>query len=113
MVKDCGGRPALDSLLFGYCIVVRYCVAEESQFPISFELDTVGLVLVGYHWSTFENRTPILMTPKLRELRIKELTRGLDTIKGHMVAGNLGRACELLQQTFQELKLLGRQERKR
>jgi hypothetical protein len=53
------------------------------------------------------------MTPKLRELRIKKLTRGLDTIKRHMVEGNLGRACELLQQTFQELKLIGRQGRKR
>lgn len=52
------------------------------------------------------------MTPRLRELRIKELTKGMDTIKKHMVAGNLGRACELLQQTFQELKLLSRKGRK-
>jgi hypothetical protein len=51
------------------------------------------------------------MTPRLRELRIRELTRGLDSIKKHMVAGNLGRACELLQKTFQELKLLSRQKR--
>ena len=53
------------------------------------------------------------MTPKLKELRIKALTRGMDTIKRHMTAGNLGRACELLQQTFQELKLLSRQGGKR
>ena len=49
------------------------------------------------------------MTPRLRELRIKELTKGLDSIKKHITAGNLGRACEMLQQTFQELKLLSRQ----
>ena len=49
------------------------------------------------------------MTPRLRELRIKALARGMDTIKKHMAAGNLGRACEMLQQTFQELKLLSRQ----
>ena len=48
------------------------------------------------------------MTPRLKELRIKELTRGMDNIKKHIAAGNLGRACELLQQTFQELKLLSR-----
>jgi len=52
------------------------------------------------------------MTPRLRELRIKALTRGLDGIKRHMAAGNLGRACELLQQTFQELKLLSRKAKR-
>ncbi len=52
------------------------------------------------------------MTPRLRELRIKELTRGLDSIKKHMAAGNLGRACELLQITFQELKLLSRKAKR-
>ena len=52
------------------------------------------------------------MTPRLRELRIKELTKGMDHIKRHMAAGNLGRACELLQQTFQELKLLSRKAKR-
>jgi len=53
-----------------------------------------------------------IVTPRLRELRIKELIRGLDGIKKHMAAGNLGRACELLQQTFQELKLLSRKAKR-
>ena len=53
------------------------------------------------------------MTPRMTELRIGELTKGLDVIKKHMVAGNLGRACELLQQTFQELKLLSRMRSKK
>ena len=52
------------------------------------------------------------MTPKLKELRIRELIKGMDSIKKHMAAGRLGRACELLQSTFQELKLLSRQGRK-
>lgn len=51
------------------------------------------------------------MTPRLRELRIKELTKGMDGIKKHMVAGNLGRACELLQSTFMELKRISRMNR--
>ena len=44
------------------------------------------------------------MTPRMIELRIKELTKGLDVIKKHIAAGNLGRACEILQQTFLEFK---------
>ena len=47
------------------------------------------------------------MTPRMIELRIKELTKGLDVIKKHIAAGNLGRACEILQQTFLEFKRIG------
>jgi len=68
----------------------------------------MGMVLAGDHRRTHQDRIQILMTPRLKELRIKELTRGMDNIKKHIAAGNLGRACELLQQTFQELKLLSR-----
>ncbi len=71
----------------------------------------MGMVLAGDHRRTHQDRIQILMNPRLRELRIKELTRGMDTIKGHMVAGRLGRACELLQQTFQELRLLSRKNK--
>ena len=75
-------------------------------------MDTMDMVLAGDLGSTVQDRTQILMTPRLRELRIRELTRGLDGIKRHMTAGNLGRACELLQQTFQELKLLSRKAKR-
>jgi hypothetical protein len=57
MVEGCGGHPTLDSRLPSCQSMVCDCVAKESQFPISFELDTLGMVLVGYHWGTFENRT--------------------------------------------------------
>jgi hypothetical protein len=91
--------------------MVCYCVVEESQFAIPHGMDTVGMVLVGYHWSTFENRTSILMTPRLQELRLKELVKGLDAIKKHIQAGNLGTACERLYATYSELKVLSRRRK--
>ena len=108
MVKGCGGHTTLDPRLPGHSTLVHDSVAQGSQLHIPFGLDAMGMVLAGNHRSTHQDRIQILMTPRLRELRIKELTRGMDAIKRHMAAGNLGRACELLQQTFQELKLLSR-----
>lgn len=112
MDEGCGGHATVDTLLPGHQFMVCNCVVEESKLPFSFELDTVDLVLAGDLGSAIQDRTQILMTPRLRELRIKELTRGLDGIKRHMAEGNLGRACELLQQTFQELKLLSRKAKR-
>lgn len=112
MDEGCGGHATVDSLLPRHSTLVHHCVAEESKLSFSFELDTVGMVLASHRWRTVQDRTQILMTPRLKELRIKELTRGLDGIKKHMAAGNLGRACELLQQTFQELKLLSRKAKR-
>jgi hypothetical protein len=87
------------------------CVVKGAEFPIPPGMDTVGMVLVGYHWSTIENRTSILMTPRLQELRLKELTKGLDAIKKHIQAGNLGTACERLYATYSELKVLSRRRK--
>ena len=112
MDEGCGGHATVDALLPGHQFMVCDCVVEESKFFIPSSMDTVDMVLAGHCWRTVQDRTQILMTPRLRELRIKELTRGLDGIKKHMVAGNLGRACELLQQTFQELKLLSRKAKR-
>ena len=112
MVKGCSGHPTLDSCLFGHQSMVCDCVVKESQFPVPSVLDTVGMVLVGYHWSTFENRTSILMTPRLQELRLKELTKGLDSIKKHIQSGNLGTACERLYAAYSELKVLSRRRKK-
>lgn len=111
MVERGGGHSALDSRLPGHQSMVCDCVVKESQFPIPPGMDTVGMVLVGYHWSAFENRTSILMTPKLQELRLKELVKGLDAIKKHIQAGNLGLACERLYATYSELKVLGRRRK--
>ena len=111
MVKGCGGHPTLDSRLLGHQFVVCDCVAKESQFPIPPGMDTVGMVLVGYHWSTFENRTSMLMTPRLQELRLKELMKGLDSIKKHIQSGNLGLACERLYATYSELKVISRKKK--
>jgi hypothetical protein len=101
----------LDSRLLGCQSVVCDCVVEGTQFSIPPGMDTVGMVLVGYHWSTFENRTSILMTPRLQELRLKELTKGLDVIKKHIQAGNLGTACERLYATYSELKVISRRRK--
>ena len=108
MDEGCGGHATVDALLPGHQSMVCDCVVKESKFFIPSSMDTLDLVLAGYCWRAVQDRTQILMTPRLRELRIKELIRGMDTIKGHMAAGRLGRACELLQQTFQELRLLSR-----
>jgi hypothetical protein len=51
------------------------------------------------------------MTPRLQELRLKELTKGLDAIKRHIQAGNLGMACERLYATYSELKVLSRRRK--
>lgn len=53
------------------------------------------------------------MTPKLQELRIRELVRGLDAIKKHIQAGNLGTACERLLSTHTELKTISRRRKAR
>jgi hypothetical protein len=111
MAERGGGHPALDSCIFGRQLVVCDCVVEESQFPIPPSMDTVGMVLVGYHWIAFEDRTSILMTPRLQELRLKELVKGLDAIKKHIQAGNLGLACERLYAAYSELKMLSRRRK--
>ena len=51
------------------------------------------------------------MTPKLQELRLKELVKGLDVIKKHIQAGNLGTACERLYATYSELKVISRRKK--
>ena len=51
------------------------------------------------------------MTPRLQELRLKELTKGLDAIKRHIQAGNLGTACERLYATYLELKVISRRRK--
>jgi len=51
------------------------------------------------------------MTPKLQELRLKELVKGLDSIKKHIQAGNLGIACERLLATYSELKVISRRRK--
>lgn len=112
MVERGSGYSALDSRLLGHQSMVCDCVVKESQFPVPSVLDTVGMVLVGYHWSTIENRTPILMTPRLQELRLKELVRGLDSVKKHIQSGNLGTACERLYATYSELKVISRRRKK-
>ena len=111
MVKGCGGRPALDTRLPGHRIVVRYCVVEGAEFSIPPGMDSMGMVLVGDLWCAVQNRIEILMTPKLQELRLKELVKGLDAIKKHIQAGNLGTACERLYATFSELKIISRKKR--
>jgi len=52
MVENGGGYTALDSRLLGYQSMVCDCVAKESQFPIPPNMDTMGMVLAGYCWST-------------------------------------------------------------
>ena len=55
------------------------------------------------------------MTPRLQrlqELRLKELTKGLDVIKRHIQAGDLGRACERLYATWSELTVIKWRRRK-
>jgi hypothetical protein len=52
------------------------------------------------------------MTPRLQELRLKELVKGLDAIKKrHIQAGNLGTACERLYATYSELKVISRRRK--
>ena len=53
------------------------------------------------------------MTPRLQELRLKELTKGLDVIKKHIAAGNLGTACERLYAIWSEMTVIKWQRRKR
>lgn len=53
------------------------------------------------------------MTPRLQELRLKELVKGLDSIKKHIQSGNLGVACERLYATYLELKVISRKQRVR
>ena len=53
------------------------------------------------------------MTPKLQELRLKELVKGLDVIKKHIQAGNLGTACERLYAIWSEMTVIKWQRRKR
>ena len=53
------------------------------------------------------------MTPRLQELRLKELTKGLDVIKKHIAAGNLERACERLYAIWSEMTVIKWQRRKR
>jgi hypothetical protein len=111
MVENGGGHPALDSCVFGHQLMVCDCVAKESQFPIPPSMDAVGMVLAGHRWCTIPNRTSILMTPRLQELRLKELVKGLDVIKKHIQAGNLGTACERLYATYSELKVISRRRK--
>ena len=111
MVEGCGGRPTLDTRLPGCQLMVCDCVVEGAEFPIPPSMATVGMVLAGDLWCTIPNRTPILMTPRLQELRLKELTKGLDAIKRHIQAGNLGTACERLYATFSELKVISRKRK--
>ena len=112
MVKGCGGHSTVDTLLPGYLTMVCDCVVKESQFPISFCLATMDLVLAGYHWGTIQDRTSILMTPRLQELRIRALAQGLDAIKKHIQSGNLGVACERLLSTYTELRTISRSRKK-
>jgi len=51
------------------------------------------------------------MTPRLQELRIRALVTGLDAIKKHIQAGNLGVACERLLATYSELKVISRRRK--
>ena len=51
------------------------------------------------------------MTPRLQELRLKELTKGLDIIKKHIQEGTLGVACERLYATYSELKVISRRRK--
>ena len=111
MVKGCGGHPTLDTRLPGRQLMVCDCVVEGAEFPIPPGVATVGMVLAGHRWCTFQNRTQILMTPRLQELRLKELTKGLDAIKKHIQAGNLGTACERLYATYSELKVISRRRK--
>jgi len=101
----------MDALLPGHRTMVRDCVVEGTQCPVPSVLDTVDMVLVGYCWLTFQDRTSILMTPRLQELRLKELVRGLDSIKKHIQAGNLATACERLYATYSELKVISRKRK--
>jgi len=102
----------MDALLPGHRTMVRDCVVEGSQHLVPLRLDTVDMVLVGYCWCTIPNRTSILMTPRLQELRLKELVRGLDSVKKHIQAGNLGTACERLWATYSELKVISRRKKR-
>jgi hypothetical protein len=111
MDEGCGGHPTLDALLPGHQPMVCDCVVKGAELVFSLVMDTMDLVLASDCWCTVQDRTPILMTPRLRELRIKELIRGLDTIKKHMVSGNLGTACERLYATYSELKVISRKRK--
>ncbi len=111
MVKGCGGHPTLDSRLPSCQFMVCDCVVEGAEFSIPPGMAAVGMVLAGHRWCTISNRTQILMTPRLQELRLKELVKGLDAIKKHIRAGNLGTACERLYATFSELKVISRKKR--
>jgi len=102
----------VDALLPGHLTMVRHNVVKESQFPISFCLATVDLVLASDHWSTIQDRTSILMTPRLQELRIRALAQGLDAIKKHIQSGNLGVACERLLSTYTELRTISRRRKR-
>jgi len=51
------------------------------------------------------------MTPRLQELRLKELVKGLDSVKKHIQAGNLGTACERLYANYSELKVISRKRK--
>ena len=48
---------------------------------------------------------------RLKELRLRALVQGLDSIKRHIQAGNLGTACERLYATYSELKVLSRRRK--
>jgi len=102
----------MDALLSGYQSMVCHCVVERTQFSIPYSMDTMDLVLVSTRWGTVQNRTSILMTPRLQELRIRALATGLDAIKKHIQSGNLGTACERLLATYQELKTISRRRKK-
>ena len=101
----------MDSRLLGCQSMVCDCVVKGAEFPIPPSMATVGMVLDGHRWCAIPNRTPILMTPRLQELRLKELTKGLDTIKRHIQAGNLGTACERLYATYSELRVISRRRK--
>ena len=111
MVKRCGGHATVDALLPGHSTLVHDSVAQGSQHHIPFELDAVGMVLAGDHWRTHPDRIKVLMTPRLQELRLKELVKGLDSIKRDIQAGNLGTACERLLATYSELKVISRRRK--
>lgn len=101
----------MDAFLPSHIIMVRDCVVEGSKCIVPPSMDSMDLVLVGDRWCTFPNRTSILMTPRLQELRIKALATGLDSIKKHIQSGNLVLACERLLATYHELKIISRKKR--
>lgn len=111
MVEGCGGHPTLDSRLPGCEFMVCDCVVEATELPVPSSMATVGMVLVSDRWGTVQDRIEILMTPRLQELRLKELVKGLDAIKRHIQAGNLGTACERLYATYSELRVISRRRK--